>query len=63
MKIQVEVDVFDDPEYCQNKNGSCKYLYAEPEDFCLLFHEFLMHMGLYRKCDECKAAYSKAKKN
>lgn len=71
MIIQVEIDVFDDPEKCGQMIGGelareCKYYYMDhlskrghwSENFCQIYKETI---GFIKKCDQCKAVYQKAK--
>ncbi len=70
MKITVDVDIFDDPEYCtldkHSATKSCPYYYANE---CELFRGINGAMvDLYSdsnttviKCDECKQLFQKAK--
>jgi len=73
MKIQVEVEIFDDPEYCQNKDGSkcCRFIafnWDKQYKYCPVFDNTgLLEFDLpgdpwglgTEKCDQCKAAYQK----
>jgi hypothetical protein len=66
MKIQVEVEIFDDPEYCEHETGyrslDCCYLRRDVSR-CRLFREFLAGHGkdeVYEKCPQCKEAWQKA---
>lgn len=69
-KIQVEVEVFPDPEYCCNENwtNACDFFAAHGVYKCSLFNEHLFFpnetiddMGESQKCEQCKKAYSLAK--
>lgn len=72
MKIIVEVEIFDDPEFCGyssigDKSGFCKFL-NDCVDHCHLYSEQVEEIRLgekgidYQKCPQCKAAYQKANK-
>ena len=64
MKLQVEVDIFDDPEFCDNSKKYCIFTGTEGRGFserwyceifrCELTEDFTT---LIRKCDQCKSAY------
>ncbi len=69
MKIQVEVEVFPDRQFCcsdaeepgliickYNENGSCWLFFEE----CKEFHGCLTGSFKYAKCDQCKKAYQEA---
>ena len=67
MKITVEIDVFDDPEYCEINENECDKLinrYARGiKTRCSIFNERLdFHGWRHLKCDECKKAYSEAQR-
>jgi hypothetical protein len=57
-----ELLVFDDPEYCDGKEGKCERL-KTGQCFTFLDHEtnFNSHKTFTRKSDECKAAYQEVK--
>ena len=73
MKIELEKedwpDVFDDPEFCENKNGECRKLFCdENKRFCGVFddgaiYDFKSQKNTVRirKCNKCKSYYNKAK--
>lgn len=66
MKIKVEVEIFDDPEYCKNEFEECEYLdkmhHITRVDSCNLFNVTVKNSGgLKIKCPQCKEAYQKAK--
>ena len=56
MKIQVEVKVFEDPEYCLGGYLQCQFLNMTAQ-YCLLFH--LFNSG--KKLIECKIACEEAR--
>jgi hypothetical protein len=72
MKIQVEVEIFDDAEYCRgefNRDGKCEQL-KELKYFsvCRIFkneagRKFVLvydqEKGIPEKCPQCKAVYHK----
>ncbi|MCK5604922.1 hypothetical protein KAR91_23735 [Candidatus Pacearchaeota archaeon] len=61
MKIQVEIDVFDDSDLCNRDGQRCDY---SEFTFCALFRKSLSHSSLNKralKCDQCKEAFQKAK--
>ena len=68
MKIQVEIEVFDDPEYCDDNNtGGCIFIgesnTASSFYFCNIFKDRLKEnkfFNWYIKCDQCKTAYQEA---
>lgn len=66
IKIQVEVKIFDDPEFCNsifemgNEQESCQFLYKVCDIFkvkCELDREKRRHI----KCEQCKALYQDGK--
>ncbi len=63
MEIQVKVEVFDDPEFCNDKSEMCgKYEYQR--SLCYQFDKKIGHnfiTGKRKKCDQCKTAYQEAK--
>lgn len=67
MKIQIEIDVFDDPKFCRehgffSKVKKCQNLGNEShENFCNGFSEYLHYIAdVPTKCDECKTKYLNA---
>lgn len=61
MKINVEVDVFDDPEYCDSKSGLYWCAYIEDSNYCGKY--CVQISGMRRqKCEPCKKAYEEATK-
>ena len=68
MKIQVEQDVFDDPEFCATTAGECNFL--DSDCHCIIFDispvegftttDGIDHDQVFIKCDACKAAYQAA---
>ena len=73
MKVQVEIDIFDDPEYCDMCHDKddlhpCPHLDSE-EEICTVYttagcyHKLLFDFDkvAYKKCDQCKAAYHNTK--
>ncbi len=73
MKIQVEKEIFDDPEYCSISgtftspsdkcgHGSLSLCNAFVDrEFSPTFRHHDQAYGAFRKCDQCKAAWLKAK--
>jgi hypothetical protein len=73
MKIQVEVEIFDDPEYCSVggkirteeefcHRGALSLCRAFVNDsFSPISREYDGIYKAYRKCPQCKEAYQKAK--
>ncbi len=65
--IQVKVEVFDDPEFCESKADAENYVhceYSDEENTCCLFFEILVfNYDIIRtvKCDQCKKAYQEGK--
>jgi hypothetical protein len=57
MKIQVEVEIFDDPEYCHDEKIECYYL----EEFACRLYRTIIQCGKH-KCPQCKEAMSKAER-
>jgi hypothetical protein len=67
MKITVEVEIFDDPEYCEStKNDGypkCEYLirsgychlFGTPKTYSAL--KYIPLLAVYKKCDQCKESY------
>ena len=60
MKINAEVDIFDDPEFCDSRTGLYQCGYIEDFNYCGLYCVKIDGMRR-KKCPECKAAYQKAK--
>ena len=71
MKIEIKIEVFDDPEFCNDDKNSCSFVSGQTAVFfqgCNCFEEKIYYdtghidSGNYLlKCDQCKAAYRKAK--
>jgi len=62
MKIQVEIDIFDDPEYCDNNDSCCYWIRSKDgKTFCFAFQEFMEGFIQVTKCDQCKTAYQQTK--
>ncbi len=67
MNINIDVEIFDDPEYCENDGVNCSHNGNNAVtdcERCLLFGEDLVtdySSVLLIKCDECKKAYKIAK--
>ncbi len=76
MKITVEVEVFDDPKYCESGTGwndtYCDYLdidecglfpkaKALQREIIIMENEDEDYVGPREKCDQCKAEYQKQK--
>ena len=63
MKIQVEIEIFDDPKYCNSPSkGNCRFL---DQDWCEFFHseldsEYKYKTEIAEKCAQCKEAYQEA---
>jgi hypothetical protein len=55
MKIQVEVEIFNDPEYCHDEKIECYYL----EEFACRLYRTIIQCGKH-KCPQCKEAWQKA---
>lgn len=66
MKIKVEIDVFDDPEFCSNNARICKKAHLslcsgfEDKKGRILSRPYDAKLNKYKKHDQCKAAYQKA---
>ena len=68
MKIKIEVEIFDDAEYCSTRGDTdgraCDFL-SEEWDTCELFLKDVSYdesVTKSIKCDECKKAYQEAKR-
>ena len=64
MKIRPDIEIFTDPNYCENRNQKsyCEYLTCNTgKTFCAVYKEFLEGTTVI-KCDQCKADYLRAKK-
>lgn len=62
MKIQVEVEIFDDPEYCNDEEYDCPFLDQYENPWCNLFRCYNAEKHIFSvKNSDCKAAYQKAK--
>lgn len=64
MKIKPEVEILDDPEFCENIEGDivCTYVgMKQGKTHCLLFFEYLEGYKK-KKCDQCEADYLRAKR-
>ena len=71
IKALVEIEIFNDPEYCSKSKISmnfdrCPSLFLSlcehfrNKDHDPLHLEFDKQEGRFKKCDQCKAAYQKA---
>jgi hypothetical protein len=62
MKIQVEVEIYDDEDYCHSPEKECKYLDRYMRKCCLfnIAVHFRDNLSYYEKCPQCKEAYHKA---
>ena len=61
MKIMIEVEIFDDHEYCdsQKEKITCEHVeFRNGKNYCGLFKEFTVYGEnfLIIKCDQCKEA-------
>lgn len=63
MKIKVEVDIFDDPEFCHSIDNRCGFIVSGYGWKCMLFKTELTttkskydppYENFVVKCDECK---------
>jgi hypothetical protein len=64
MKANIEADIFDDPEYCVNKDltEECKHLsFYIGRGFCRITRINLVGKNRVEKSEKCKQAYAKAK--
>lgn len=67
MKINYQPDIFDDPEFCGDGSGRCKYLGFTAHRFqtCTLFDQTIyLEEEKYKnfvKCYQCKKYYQEAK--
>lgn len=67
MKIRPEIDIFEDPELCENGKDECPRLLADENSrICGLFadgpiYDFSEGDVVLRKCDQCKADWTEAK--
>ena len=61
IKAQVEIEIFDDPEYCNSEAGMCPKLTGPAG--CKQFGDIDRNIIIRRtiKHDKCKTAYQKAK--
>jgi hypothetical protein len=70
MKIQIEAEIFDDPDFCEDGEHICRQL-DEVWEACLLFSKNHRSAKLkqyhwfeyFIKCDQCKEAWKSAKEN
>lgn len=72
MKIKIEVEIFDDPEYCENESDgfagseSCEHIDSSEAVYTCKIPSWysgeLEHdkNGRLKKCPQCKAAYLKS---
>ena len=63
MKIQVEIDIWNDPKLCQDKHNSCKYLVQDYNStrYCRIFScDLKRFVKAAIKNDQCKATYQAA---
>ena len=76
MKIQVEIDVFDDSDLCtentqwfqydrceryDHENQRCNHFNSDLDDVIIYDTDPIIDGTYIRKCDQCKAVYQKAK--
>lgn len=75
MKALVEVDIYDDPDFCFAHNGQCDHFFKEDhyqteEALCRYFInqwggfrklEYHKMQKTWVKCDKCKEVYKKSK--
>jgi len=63
MKIQIEVDIFDDEKFCNDIGGlkQCSFVHIFSET-CIAFQGIKLKKGKhpkFKKCDQCKVKYQK----
>jgi hypothetical protein len=58
IEIDIKAKIFDDPEYCETKNGSycCPYIKYVDEGYCELFR-YSLRGSAVKKCQQCKEAW------
>jgi len=64
MKIKIEVDIFDDPDFCNSESEICDYTSTFPMvcnffkiDLKWNFKKGFAGFFIIEKCDKCKKAY------
>ena len=60
MKVKIEVEIFDDPEYCEKDGDGCYFLNTD-DAWCILFKDDAYNPNecLFVKCDQCIKAIKK----